>query len=136
MIRAAVSLALLSLFVACGGSSGGGEAGGEPPQDPAKARRAAAIRKLDQRQEAACEGVCPSMTRCLMEDARKNMSAEELAKPPGLAKLLELAKQKCIDDCAGSPRSLRQIKVFESCGQQELSCSKLLDCLDEANPKR
>lgn len=139
MIRVVLAIALLSLLPACGGSSGNSSA--KPPaqtseQDSAQAKRAAAIRKLDQRQEAACESVCPAMTRCLIADARKNMSPEQLAKPPGLARLTELAQQKCVSDCSGSPRSLRQIKIFESCAQQELACSKLLDCLDQANPKR
>ena len=98
------------------------------------ARRQAALDRLYARQEAACDQVGDAVFACAVEDARANMSQEELAKLDPDA-LRPRHKAEFMRDCMRNDMSLRQVKVFEGC-LQDTTCAVFVPCLDPAQPER
>lgn len=134
---AAVSLLCIT---ACSGSSAStptpANAGDEPAQtSPEEERKQADLERLQRYQEAACDQVGTVLTECAVEDARKQLSPEELAKLD-IEKTATLHKAEFVARCTESAMSLRQVKVFDGCLAGKTSCEAFLDCLDQAKPEQ
>src|SRR5688572_22249687 len=118
MVKVAVQLVVCGQLVAgCGGKS-------PPPADPepvVAADAPPARTELERRRDAACDQLGPKLTACAVDDAKKTMSAEELAK-------LELDKtgpahtRKFVEDCQSQQLSSRQVRVYEVCLKEETAC--------------
>jgi hypothetical protein len=135
---AAVSLLCMT---ACSGSSAStpapANAGYEPAAQtsPEEERKQADLERLRRYQEAACDQVGTVLTECAVDDARKQLSSEELAKLD-IEKTATLHKAEFVDRCTESAMSLRQVKVFDGCLAGKTSCEAFLECLDQAKPEQ
>lgn len=118
------------LMLGCGGGGGGGGAasgGGSTPAPPAGPT------ELEVRRDAACEALGPRLTACAVEEARRTMSAEELAKLD-LEKTAPVHTEEFIGECKRQQLSSRQVRVYEVCLAEESECEPLVACLDNVNP--
>ncbi len=102
----------------------------QPSSDPDRERKLQALRD---RQEAACDQVGDALLQCAIEDARANMSPDEIAKLD-LEQTGRAFKAKFSEECLGSDMSPRQVGVFEQC-LADTACSVFVACLDQARPQ-
>jgi len=132
---------LLLLLVACGGhqqqqqkqivsdddlaslSSGPGESEPPPPED-----------ELHRRQYAACEQIIPRMTSCAVDDAKKNMTAEQL-KNLDVDATAKIHTREYTKKCKKCALNGYQVRVLEVCYAQTDNCDDLRDCLDNLNKR-
>lgn len=136
VIGVAGVLALAALAPAC---SGGAREGAAQPVPAARAaqpasEREAALASLEQRQQAACEGVGKTLFACAVEDARANMSPDEFAKLDP-AQLEPEYMSRFLDECLEKEMSPRQVGVYETC-LQDTRCATFVPCLDGARPQQ
>ena len=90
---------------------------------------------LEQRRDAACEQIQPRLTDCAVDDAKKTMKPDELAKlKPD--ELRGAHKQKFLKECKGSSMSSRQVRVLEVCYREEKDCDPLAECLKNLEPSK
>jgi hypothetical protein len=73
------------------------------------------------------------MTACALEDARRTLSAEELAKLE-LDKYAPAHTAEFLAACSEQSLSSRQVRVYEVCSKEESGCEPLLACLGNASP--
>ena len=85
------------------------------------------------RQGAACEAIGPRLTACAVAEARRTMSADELAKLD-LEKTAPVHTEEFITECKAQRLSSRQVRVYEVCSVEETECDPLVTCLDNVNP--
>jgi hypothetical protein len=90
---------------------------------------------LEQRRDTACEQLQPRLTDCAVDDAKKTMKPDELAKlKPD--ELRDAHKQKFLKECKGSSMSSRQVRVLEVCYREEKDCDPLAECLKNLEPAK
>jgi hypothetical protein len=129
------------LLAACSGSSGQSEvekpdpnnqkdATDAPPQEP----EATPEEKFQGQQAATCKAMCERITDCAVEDAKANMSPEELAKLD-LENTVPKAVEECTNEYVSKDLSPRQVKIIRDCLAQETDCKAYLDCLSLAAKK-
>jgi hypothetical protein len=131
------SLRAASLLLLAALACGGGQA--EPSREPAPSTEAgepaaSPEEKLRAAQESAVEAMCERLVDCAVEEARKNMSPDEVAKLD-----VEQTGRKLRDECEaeGAQKALspRQIRVVQRCVTQPGTCDELQTCLDEAKKR-
>ena len=97
--------------------------------------------EIERRRDAACEALGPRITRCAVEDARKDYEAGKVKKAqydqdtaPGVQ---EKNTAEFIKKCKSPqvPYSSRQVRVLEVCPKEESECGPMLACLDNLNKK-
>jgi hypothetical protein len=87
--------------------------------------------KFKGQQQTTCQAMCERVTDCAVEDARANMSAEELAKLD-LENTVPKAVQECTEECVGKELSPRQVTVIRECLAEPTECNDFLTCLEQA----
>jgi hypothetical protein len=125
-------LVLASLVAAGLAACGSSPPPAAPTAEPAAAGDART--EIERRRDAACEQLGPRLTACAVEDARRTMSAEELAELD-LDSTAPVHTREAIDDCKGRELSSRQVRVYEVCLREETACEPLAACLDHAKPQ-
>ena len=137
--RLLLAAALLGA-AACSGSSGGQDTtapagGGEPtPGGGETTPEEDAERKLRAAQDSAVEAMCERLTDCAVEDARREMSPEELAKL-NLEELVPMHRAECEEQYGQKSLSPRQIKIIQGCVNDAGDCDALHECLAAAGKK-
>lgn len=125
-------LLLGALLLACGGSS---QPADTTPQQGAGAgvdpEEQAALARLRASQESVCEKMCPEITECAVEDARANLTAEQLAELD-LENTAPQHTRECVEECRYSDLSPRQVRALQVCLEEGGVCSTFLGCLDNA----
>jgi hypothetical protein len=125
---------LVALAVACGGKQHPDQVGNTGSGDATPVVRDTRT-PLEQRRDAACDQLQPTLTNCAVEDAKKTMSKTELDKlKPD--ELRDAHKQKFLKQCKGSSMSSRQVRVLEVCFREEKDCDPLADCLKNLEPAK
>jgi hypothetical protein len=89
--------------------------------------------ELERRRDAACETLAPRMTSCAIEDARRTMTPEELAKLD-IESTAPIHTREFVKSCKAQTLSSRQVRVYEVCLREETACDPMIACLDNANP--
>jgi|JI6StandDraft_1071083.scaffolds.fasta_scaffold87203_3 nucleoside 2-deoxyribosyltransferase len=89
--------------------------------------------QLEIRRDAACEALGPRLTACAVAEARRTMTADELAKLD-LEKTAPVHTDEFIAECQRQTLSSRQVRVYEVCLAEETECDPLVACLDNVNP--
>ena len=89
--------------------------------------------EIDQRRDAACEALGPRMTACAIDDARRTMTAEELAELD-VEQTAPIHTREFVKSCQTQTLSSRQVRVYEVCLREETACDAMIACLDNANP--
>lgn len=135
------STLVLSLVVACSGSSGGGkdvagptEGGGGQGGAGGQGGQQSTAQDLHAAQESAIEAMCERLVDCSVEDARKTMTPAEVEKLD-LPHLVPRARAECEEDYSEHALSPRQIRIIQGCVNQQSTCAQLNDCLDAAKKK-
>lgn len=85
--------------------------------------------ELEIRRDASCEALGPRLTACAVAEARRTMTAEELAKLD-LEKTAPVHSEEFTTECKRQQLSSRQVRVYEVCQQAETECEPLLACLE------
>jgi len=129
-----------ALVVACGGTDKGGqtttagdhdpELGAETEPTPEPAEQTPE-EKLVAQQGRTCEAMCERITSCAIEDARANLSEEELAELD-LENTGPKNTEQCSDACGRSSLSPRQLTTIRDCVTTDSACVEYLDCLGSA----
>ena len=121
-------LCALAMVAACGGKD-------TPPAEPVAPAEPAepAKSEIERRRDVACEALGPKLTECAIADAKKTMSAEEVAKLE-LDKTAPAHTRKFVESCQAQTLSSRQVRVYEVCLREETECEPLIACLDNARP--
>lgn len=134
----ALPMTLALALAACGGSPPPEEQGPdeephalEDERTPEERERAQKLERLRAAQESVCEKMCPEITGCAIEDARANMSEEELAKLD-LENTAPRHTAQCKDECKASELSPRQVLAIQECLTQGGECRTFLGCLEKA----
>lgn len=89
--------------------------------------------EVERRRDAACEALAPRMTSCAIEDARRTMTPEELAKLD-IEATAPIHTREFVKSCRTQSLSSRQVRVYEVCLREETACDPLIACLDNASP--
>lgn len=119
-----------AVLVGCGGGS---KTGPDEPDDPAGGEPAELSDedKLYRSQLATCGPMCERITQCSVEQARAQLSDEELAELD-LENTAPEHTRRCEQNCGASRLSPRQITVMRECVNGPQECGAYLDCLDQA----
>jgi hypothetical protein len=135
VIRGALlGLALASLWTPACSSSTQESAPTQPTQQQQSSEREAALARLRERQEAACEKVGKALFACAVEDAKATMSPEDFASLD--TKQLEPEyMREFLGECLSNEMSSRQVGVYENC-TQDTRCAVFVSCLDTARPQQ
>jgi len=100
-----------------------------------EAKRQALLAKIEKAQNAECERMCPRVTGCALEDAKKHLDSEKI-KEEKLVEKMPVLEKKCVDECKKNPLSLRQLRVYVKCNNDaESSCDEFLKCMEESQPQ-
>ncbi len=124
-------LLVLVVFAACGGKTPA-----KPTLDPEPAVVAPVAdgrTAIEVRRDAACEALGPRITACAIEEARRTLSADELAKL-GLEQTAPKHTEIFVGECKTQQLSSRQVRVYEVCMAEESACEPLIACLDNVKP--
>lgn len=89
--------------------------------------------EIELRRDAACEALGPRLTACAVDEARRTMTAAELAKLD-LEKTAPVHTEEFITECKRQQLSSRQVRVYEVCLREETACDPLVTCLDNVAP--
>ncbi len=89
--------------------------------------------ELEIRRDASCEALGPRLTACAVAEARRTMTAEELAKLD-LEKTAPVHSEEFTTECKRQQLSSRQVRVYEVCLVEETECDPLVTCLDNVAP--
>jgi len=128
---------LFVLVAACGSkqSTPVSNARGSADPGPVKDSRT----ELERRRDAACETLGPRITKCAVEDAKKDLAAGKVKKEqfdkdtaPGV---VEKNTSEFISKCKAAQYSSRQVRVLEVCQKEESECDPMLACLENLNKK-
>lgn len=134
-MRLVLACALSStLLLACGGSSSSTTTQEPAPAepDPEAARRAESEQKLKAAQASAVHAMCERLVDCSVEDAKAEMSPEEVAKL-NPEELVPRAQAECEAEYGQLELSPRQIKTIQRCVNEAETCPALNECLAGAN---
>ncbi|MEZ4368141.1 MAG: hypothetical protein R2939_17950 [Kofleriaceae bacterium] len=125
-MRATRSALLVTLLLACGGSSPppAGPGPGPAPDD--------GLTEIRRRQNAACEALGPVLTACAVEDARTTMTPEEFDQL-ALEQTAPQHTAEFIEACEAPDLGSRTVRVYEVCLREESECEPLLACLDHVH---
>jgi len=123
----------LALLAACGGKDKPPAAPDDEVAEPETGPGPAPATEIERRRDAACEALGPRLTQCAVDDAKKTMSPEEVAKLD-LDKTAPVHTRKFIESCKEQQLSSRQVRVYEVCLHEETACDPLIACLDNAKP--
>jgi len=138
LARLGITLVLAAL-VACGGRQESAETPTHETADQPAAPATAEQRnqaKLDEAQRVGCEGYCERVTSCAVEDAKANMSPEELAEL-NLEETAPAMTRECMDKCTGSQLSVRQVEVMHQClSNASSTCEEFATCMDAMTPQK
>lgn len=107
---------------------GPGEPQGEPEPPPPED-------ELHRRQYAACDAIVPRMTACAVEDAKANMTPEQL-KDLDVEQTSKIHTRENTKKCKNWGLNGHQVRVLEVCDQETDNCSDLRDCLDNLNTQK
>jgi len=131
---------MLIALVACGPKKSpepvaneGGGSSAAPPKDTRT--------EIDRRRDAACEALGPRITKCAVEDAKKDFAAGKVKKQQLDQDTSQGVQDKntaeFIKKCKNppTPYSSRQVRVLEVCPKEESECGPMLSCLDNLNKK-
>jgi len=129
----------MAVLASCGGSQESAETPSASAQ-PASAQPATAEQrdqaKLEQAQQVGCEGYCERVTVCAVDDAKANMSPEELAEL-NLEETAPAMTRECMDKCTASQLSVRQVEVMHGClSNAASSCEEFATCMDAMTAKK
>lgn len=95
--------------------------------------------EIERRRDAACDTLGPRITKCAVEDAKKELAAGKTTKQQfeqnTAQGVLDKNTAEFIKQCRGAQYSSRQVRVLEVCQQQETECEPMLSCLENLNKK-
>ncbi len=140
----ALVLALGLLAAACGGSKqppaddpGDSKATPAPAPDKAEQEKAAALKRLRQRQAEVCEDLCVKLNDCVRKDAEEN-DPDALATKDGISgeQLLEKHKENCLDQCnnSGIMTPEQRKGLVEQCFPMD-ECAPFAECASKVLSK-
>jgi hypothetical protein len=127
---------IATLLLACSGSSGPKHTEG-PDTDPSGTPTSDAMatespeEKFARQTADTVDKMCQRLIDCSIEDAKKNMSPEELEKLD-VPKIKPVAIGKCREEYGTSPLSPRQVIGIRTCLGQATDCSTFNDCIGSA----
>lgn len=130
------SLLLFALLAACGGgkqpdpATPGGSAAADPPGVVTDSRSEA-----QKRRDAGCETLGPRITKCAVDDARREYEAGKVSKQDFEAntkpEILEKNSAELVKSCKDKvPASTYHVRVLEVCQAEETECEPLQACLE------
>lgn len=129
------SACLALSLLACGGSSTSGQTEdttATPDVEPAPEPEESPEAKLARQQTDAVDKMCQRITDCAIEDAKTEMTPEDLAE---LESQLHAIVPKAVADCAqqyAAPMSPRQVLSIRECLGEATECSVFGDCVSAA----
>ena len=113
----------------------GNSGSGSDSAGPAKDTRS----EIEQRRDAACQTLGPRITKCAIEDAKRDLAVGKVKKEQFDKDTGPDVQRKNTDEfikkCSGEAYSSRQVRVLEVCQKEETECEPLLACLDNLNKK-
>ena len=128
-----VSAILAAGTLGCGGAKKSADEGtgtGDPVVAPASDAQAeeSPEAKFARQKDDAVDKMCQRLIDCSVEDAKREMPPEELAKLD-----LDTTSRKAISDCneayGASPMSPRQVVILRGCLGEATECPEFNECL-------
>ena len=131
------SLVVVLALVACGPKKTATPVanGGSSDTPPVKDSRT----EIERRRDAACETLAPRITKCAVDDAKKDLAAGKIKKDQfdkdTAPEIQQKNTEKYASECRAAQYSSRQIRVLEVCQKEESECEPMLSCLENLKPK-
>lgn len=130
MTRGGCRAAALAMWLAgCGGPQHAADDAPARAPAPAADPRTA----IEQRRDAACDGLGPRITACAVADARADLAAGKVDQRQFERDTAPEVQQRNTEEferaCKKAQYSSRQVRVLEVCLREETACAPLLDCL-------